>query len=146
MKLTEIKSISDLLKNDKAVKIIVIIGMSIIVMILFFDLFDFGNTAGSTESSGIDAEKYITDLEGRVTDIVSEINGAGRVKVMITLENLDENVYSQKETSLTTVKTPKVRGVAVVCEGGGDVLVKEKIVDTVSKVLGISTARVSVTN
>lgn len=146
MKLTEIKSISDLLKNDKAVKIIVVIGLAVIVMILFFDLFKFGSTAGNSENRNIDAEKYILNLEERVTCIVSEINGTGRVKVMITLENLDENVYSQKETSLTTVRAPKVRGAAVVCDGGGDILVKEKIVETVSKVLGISTARVSVTN
>lgn len=141
-KLTEIKSISALLKNDKAVKLIVAGGLLIIVGILIFDLFGGGSQTGY---SGNSAENYSAALERRLADIVSEIEGVGRIKVMVTLENLDENVYSERETSVKTIITPTVRGVAIVCEGGDNILIKEKIVNTVARVLGISTARVSVT-
>mgnify|MGYP006974622555 CR=1 FL=1 len=39
---------------------------------------------------------------------------------------------------------PKIRGVAVVCEGGGNQTVKQQIIETVTALLDISSARVSV--
>ena len=46
---------------------------------------------------------------------------------------------------LVTVQLePEVKGVVVVCEGGGDPLVAGKVVDTVRVALNISSARVSV--
>ncbi|MCL2693624.1 MAG: hypothetical protein FWE60_00795 [Oscillospiraceae bacterium] len=157
---TEFKSISALLKNDKAVKIIVAAGFALIMMILLWELFSFGRGAPPTGFAGTPLGEggvhlgeggshcgrgglhlgeggvggYTEQLEGRLTAILSEIQGVGRVSVMLTLESLDE-----------APDVPRVRGAAVVCEGGDDVFVKKKVVETVSKVLGISTARVSVT-
>jgi stage III sporulation protein AG len=131
MKKIEIKKISELLKSDKAVKIIVAIGFALILLILFSELFSFGSGSSGTAqvSAAVDADTYARQLETQLVAIVGEIRGVGRVRVMVTLEDLDER---------------KVRGVAVVCEGGEDVFVKQKVVETVSKVLGISTAKVSV--
>ena len=42
------------------------------------------------------------------------------------------------------VEEPKIRGVAVVCEGGGNAYVKTQIISTVTALLDISSARVSV--
>ena len=130
-KLKDFKSISALLNNEKAVKIIVVAGFGIILLILISEIFNFGGN-GTAVNAAIDPVTYAEQLEGRLVEILSQIQGVGRVKVMITLESLEESV-------------PKVRGVAVVCEGGADVFVKQKVIETVSRVLGISTARVSVT-
>ncbi|MDR2560038.1 MAG: hypothetical protein LBC86_10945 [Oscillospiraceae bacterium] len=125
----EIKSISSLLKSDKAVKIIIAAGFALILLILFSELFSFG---GGRERAG-DAGITLSDstctqqLEERLEEIISEISGVGSVKVMVTLDG-----------------NGQVRGVAVVCGGGDDVFIKQKVVETVSKALGISTARVSV--
>ncbi|MCL2077094.1 MAG: hypothetical protein FWH08_01655 [Oscillospiraceae bacterium] len=136
-KLKDIKSISALLNNEKAVKLIVAVGFAVIALILLSDLFSWSEKYDkhekSTESAlTLDAASYTEQLEIQLCDIISQIRGVGRVKVMVTLENLDETV-------------PRVRGAAVVCEGGDDIFIKQKVVETVSKVLGISTARVSVT-
>ncbi len=40
---------------------------------------------------------------------------------------------------------PKVRGVAVICGGAENIIIKEKVVNTVASVLDISTSRVYVT-
>ena len=45
---------------------------------------------------------------------------------------------------VTAQLEPEVKGVVVVCEGGGDPLVAGKVVDTVRVALNISSARVSV--
>ncbi len=50
------------------------------------------------------------------------------------------------KTALTeSTILPKVRGVAVICGGAENVLIKEKVVNTVASVLDISTSRVYVT-
>lgn len=47
-------------------------------------------TAASTQSS---SEDYAATLEERLASIISAIDGAGRVKVMVTLESGSEDVY-----------------------------------------------------
>ncbi|MCL1823156.1 MAG: hypothetical protein FWG44_03040 [Oscillospiraceae bacterium] len=150
-KLKDIKSISALLKNDKAVKMIVAVGFAVIFIILLSDLFSFGserNASGRTPApdgksapdSGqsipfdFNVSEYSKQLEEQLCGLISQIQGVGKIKVMVTLESFEAPPVM-----------PKVRGVAVVCDGGGDVFIKQKVVETVSKVLGISTARVCVT-
>ncbi len=114
--------------------------------------------------------EYAAEIESRLCKLLSEIEGAGVVKVMVTLESGEEQVFARdsdssfdneadgdksiKEKSdyvivdgqAVRVKTvePEIRGVAVVCEGGNDFTVKQSIVQAVTAVLGISAARVSV--
>ena len=88
---------------------------------------------------------------------------------MITLQETDENFYAQnldenKNSGYISKKSeyvlyednnndspvlikqsfPKVMGVAVVCQGGNNANVKEKIISAVSSLFGISTAKISV--
>lgn len=118
--------------------------------------------------------EYEKKLEERLVSMISSIDGAGNTKVMLTLEsgsedvylhnyNYGENIEPSGENSMerkdeyvivdgsageqgivVRVAEPKVRGVAVVCEGGGSELVREQIVSTVTALLDISSARVSV--
>lgn len=120
------------------------------------------------------AQEYVQSLEERITSIISSIDGAGSTRVMITLESGNEDVYlhnydygedvdedgagnrevkneyvvvdnSGEENGIVIrVEEPKIRGVAVVCEGGGNDYVKAQIISTVTALLDISSARVSV--
>lgn len=116
---------------------------------------------------------YCEYLEDKVQEIVESIEGAGETKVMITLSETTEYVYATngKDTRKSDensddstnendyviiddnnndagllIKTiePKVRGVAVVCEGGNDSAVQRQIYSAVSAVLNISTSRISI--
>lgn len=117
---------------------------------------------------------YAYALEERLTSIISRIEGVGETKVMVTLESSSEDIYlhnydygenvepsgksniEQKDEYVIVedkngekgivvrVAQPKVRGVAVVCEGGGSQVVKSRITETVTALLDISAARVSV--
>ncbi len=116
---------------------------------------------------------YCEYLEEKVEEIVEAIEGAGEAKVMITLSETTEYIYAtndkdsrknsdnsedstfendyviiennSNDTGLL-IKTiePKVRGVAVVCEGGNDSTVQRQIYSAVSAVLNISTSRISI--
>lgn len=116
---------------------------------------------------------YCEYIEEKVEEIVESIEGAGEAKVMITLSETTEYIYatndkdsrknSENSDDLTfendyviiennsndtglLIKTiePKVRGIAVVCEGGNDSTVQRQIYSAVSAVLNISTSRISI--
>ncbi len=119
-------------------------------------------------------EEYVLKLEERLTLLISRIEGVGSVTVMVTLESSVEDVYlhnfdygenidsggksnieqkdeyvivddGQSENGIVVrVNQPKIRGVAVVCEGGGSDVIRTRITETVTALLDISSARVSV--
>lgn len=121
-----------------------------------------------------DSDEYEKKLEERLASMISAVEGAGKTKVMITLECSDEDIYlhdydyeenrgpsgksgverrdkyvivgasNDEKGIVVRVARPKIRGVAVVCEGGGSAVVRNRIVETVTALLDISGARVSV--
>lgn len=128
----------------------------------------------TTATSVSDTSEYAANLETRLTSIISCIDGAGNTKVMVTLESGSEEVYlhdynygenadssgknsferkdeyvivdgeSGEQGIVVRIAEPRVRGVAVVCEGGGSEVVREQIVNAVTALLDISSAKVSV--
>lgn len=118
--------------------------------------------------------EYAEMLENKLADLISSISGAGKTKVMITFETSSEAVYAQndknaeengerekitRENDYVLIKTdsskeeallikiiqPKIKGVAVVCEGGDSVYVKQEIIETVTAVFDISSSKIQVT-
>ncbi len=172
-------------KNPKFVTTIVAVGLVGIVIILLSDLFQ-PKTADrqqpDTQVQYVSLTQYESDLEQGLAEIISSINGAGKTRVLLTMESTVEQVYAtnknlsqdnstntdnsnsssdkdtQAESTYITVELsdgteqtvlvkeiqPRVRGVLVVCAGGDDSIVKEKIIDAVTKALDISSSKVSV--
>ncbi|MCL1902924.1 MAG: hypothetical protein FWF94_00715 [Oscillospiraceae bacterium] len=140
----------NLFKNQKTMKIIVYGGLALLLLILISEMFS-GITGGSQKDSVgddyiVNVADYETQLERELKRTLSAIDGIGELTIMVTLDSLSETVYAERGASVKTVITPKVRGVAVICDGGGDIIVKQKIVELVSRVFGIATTRISVTN
>ncbi len=123
----------------------------------------------SETTTARDYDAYVADLEGRLQKTVASMDGVGSCKVMITLEKSGENVYATNSESkrdadsgsskedyvlydqdsgesplLLSAYLPNVQGVAVVCTGGDDPAVREKITTTVASLFGIPTNRISV--
>lgn len=108
------------------------------------------------------AESYQTRLEQRLSELIVQIEGAGQTAVMITLESGEETIYAldtqsgQTQSQQThvllddgtaleqTVYFPAVCGVAVVCDGGGDVRVAARITELVSALLDVPANRICV--
>lgn len=155
--------------NEKKIKIIVTVGLIGIILIFASELT--GDNAKNTqaEAEAFDYSTYTTLLEERLTDTISSIEGVGRCKVMLTLENTTESIYAtdneiksdndslnQKDeyvlydTSngempvLLKEKLPQVQGVTVICDGGDNTKIKEKIIEAVTALFNISSSRVSV--
>ncbi|MFR2018130.1 MAG: hypothetical protein ACLS27_05805 [Eubacterium sp.] len=64
-----------------------------VVLILLSEVVPSGISAKKSEST--DYRQYITSLEEKTENIISSIDGVGKCKVMITLQETDENFYAQ---------------------------------------------------
>lgn len=117
---------------------------------------------------------YVDALKEEIVQIISQIDGVGAVSVAVTLEygvsfeyareksytddsGEDDSYKKSGEERLIVLEgengeepvllrrtEPVVLGVAVVCEGGGDKLIVEKVTETISVLCGIRSNRVSV--
>lgn len=168
------EKITDIFKKDKKMLLIILVGFVGIALIGLSEL-NLSPTNDKKEKlpTSLSSYEYCEYIEGRVEDIVSSIDGAGNVRVMITLAETTEYVYAQNQNgtkksnkdsensdsknsfviiekdnndSGLLLKTfePKIRGVAVVCDGGDNPIVQQHIYSTVSAVLNVSTARISI--
>ena len=163
------------IKIDKKLKITLIFAFFAIVSVAFSGLFTSEKKETTDECQTYSSKNYTDYIEEKLEEIVSSIDGAGKCKIMITLENGEENIYakesknqneeknsankvvneyeyvilksssSKEEGMLLKVVEPNVRGVAIVCEGGDDLKVKESIISTVCSVLDIKTNKISIT-
>ncbi len=121
------------------------------------------------------SSQYTEKTEKELQKILEKIDGAGQVRVMLTLESCYENIYAKsyetakkqdentadesvkeeyvivkkssnnEESLIVKVYEPKIKGVAVVCEGGSNTQVKKAITETVCALFDVSSAKVSVT-
>ena len=135
--------------------------MSVILLSTFFDNKNTEVNDIKMHTETYEENQYLVELERKLTDIISSIEGAGRVKVMITLENSEENVYAvdinESKNEYVLIKTssdegglllkiiqPKIRGEAIVCDGGEINKVKMRILDATCSAMGISSSKVSI--
>lgn len=171
MSVNKIKdSLTSFLSGDsKKIKIIVAVGLIGIVLIFASDMLGKSEKKESVSNDKISYEDYTQQLESKLKNIITSIDGVGECQVMITLENTTESVYatdvefkndensvnqkdeyvfydSDKGETPVLIKEylPKVQGVTVVCTGGDNIAVKEKIIQAVTSLFNISTNRVSV--
>ncbi len=161
-----IESLSQKLKLDKKLVAIILVGAVGISLLVLSELISLPEKDESDEETEPQSfEDYAEDTEKRLESLISSIQGAGKTKVMVTLDCSDENVYATEEKDTDTayernvviietengeggmlvkITEPKIRGVAVVCAGGSSPAVKQSIIEAVTAVLDISSARVSI--
>ena len=163
------------LSSDKGRRAIIIGGIAVILLLFLSTLTPKEKSSSDSFIETTNAEETEQALERRLTAVLSQIQGAGEVTVMITLDSTAERIYAEdrKETGSETdgenlsqtsgietetvlagsakeplersVIMPKVRGAAVVCSGASDPLIKEKVANAAASVLGIGISRVYVT-
>lgn len=136
--------ISKLLKNEKMVKVVVLVGVALILFIFVTSVF--GNREENEEQESYPSfDDYSQTLEARLEEIIGLIEGTGETDILVSIEKSVEDVYTERGNSIATTISPVARGVVVVCEGAKNPVIKEKIVEAVSKALGISANKICVT-
>ncbi len=151
--------------KPRAASLAALLGVAAMLLILISELWPAAADSAAEQGAASAASAagiYQAQLEERLAGLISQIEGAGETSVMITLENGEERVYAldtqtgQNEDRQThvlledgsaleeTVYLPTVCGVAVVCDGGGDVRVEARITALVSALLDVPANRICV--
>ena len=137
--------VKKLFDNDKMRRIIIIAGIAGIALIFLSNYIDIGNSSDKKREEEFSVTTYSTQIENDLQSVISQIEGAGKTEVLLTMENSVEYVYLDDSTTKTKEIEPIIRGVLVVCEGGDSPVVVERITDAVTKSLDISAAKVCIT-
>lgn len=157
------------LSKDKTMRLLLWVGVAGILLIGLSELFP---SCSQAEPSVVSLTEHQVEqaLEQRITDLLRQVEGVGVCRVMVTLESDARTVYAADTVSSTgadgsvsysedylTVETatgpvgllitrlqPTVKGVAVVCAGGGNAAVQQRVMQVVTTAFHISQRRVCV--
>ena len=160
----DVPRLGSLLQKENRGRLALVLGGAAMMLILLSELFAPGAApaAASGAAAPADSTAYRQQLEQQMAELIAQVQGAGKTTVMITLESGEETVYAldtlsgqtqeqqthvllEDGTALAqTVCTPRVCGVAVVCQGGGDVRVAARITELVGALLDVPANRVCV--
>ncbi|MDO5398099.1 MAG: hypothetical protein Q4G33_09210 [bacterium] len=142
-------------RNNLVLWVILIIGVILMASVS-------GNGSGKKEvHTAIDTAAEETRLE----EILSRIDGAGEVKVMVTYyggteqsiayetkSDTDKDSHQEDKRAVMSGSSPmvvqelypRVKGVIVAAQGAGDISVKRKLTEAVTAVMGVGASRVKV--
>lgn len=159
-----LKNISGKLQKYKYVVLVGVIGL--VLMLMPSVKMQKKNTVSNPQTT----VEITTEFQQELADILSEIKGAGKVKVMLTekvgeekIFQCDEDIMVSESNTTTKVSTvtvldsdrnetglvakvlsPTYQGAIILCEGGDDPAVKLAISDAVSKITGLGTDKIAI--
>lgn len=155
--------IIDFIKKYRYVVLILVIG--VVLMLL-----PGGSDSDDPPIATTEPTHISMDQTESLTQILSQIKGAGKVKVLLSLHAGEKTLYQTDQDSSTGADSgsvryetvivtdgdraqhglvqqtvaPEYRGAIVVCQGADDVSVRLAIVEAVSNVTGLGSDRISV--
>lgn len=164
----------DLPKDKKLLAIVMVLGISGLIFIMLSSVIPDGKNNDIPEYNSVSesagADNYRIETEKRLEDFLSSIDGAGDVKVYLTVGSDERYVYAtegkrsksenkteeerkyvmigsgnEKSALVETVQTPTVTGAVIACGGFDSPAVQEQIYRAASAALGISTGQIYVT-
>lgn len=120
-----------------------------------------------------DTYEYKRQIETELSDILGKIKGVGEIHVMVTIEGTTEYVYAEeldtdtdkdgekiseqyknqivmteengkKDALVRKIIKPQISGVVIVCQGGGDVSLNERVLKAASTALNLPSSKICV--
>ncbi len=157
-------SVKDLFRKYKYAALIIMIG--IVLMLIPSQKTKPAETSAAKSSQELEEKSIQEELE----NLLSKIEGAGSVKVMLKESSGSETVYQTNEdisvsdNSTTTkvqiititdadrneiglikqINPPKYQGAVILCQGANDPKVKLAVTDAVSKITGLGADKIAV--
>ncbi len=140
----------------------------IILAVILIGVLIFGNGFSVSKlfnNSTTVNSNYQQNLETQLESLISNLDGAGKVKVMVTflgsesevlaknVESIEENgVIKTVETIITVsgkpyvtkTENPEIKGVIIICEGGENLTVKMNITEIITTALNVSADKIRI--
>ena len=156
----DLKQLSVAFKKYKYVALVLCVG----VLLMLFP------SGGKETLQTSDANKNETvfdleELESKLANALSQINGVGEATVVLTLRTGGEEILAQDVSKGTSVEMqtvivstggngeapvriktiyPEFQGALVICDGAGNSTVKLQVLQAVSAITGLSSDRISI--
>ena len=149
--------IGALTKNNRRRAILLLAGAVLGVILLVWSNMDGGEVVGREVSGEVaaDTEAYARALERRIALFCAQVEGVGEVSVAVSLESGYRRIYAREDDSYVMVgsgasramvylseEPPRLSGIAIVCEGGGDPTVRQRLIGLLSAAYGIGSNKI----
>lgn len=158
------KKWSSLIWKYKYVLVVILAGLALLLL---------PKSGGEADTKGLEADGTLSrtefDLEAmerRLEEVLSEIKGAGEVRVVLSVTGGSRQVIAQdvkrteregsnsavviskgsgvEDTVLLQEIYPQYQGALVVCSGGDDPVVRLKLMEAVAAITGLGTDKISI--
>ena len=133
------QKLNEILTGKRFLRIAVITAAVSVLLIFVTSYVDFG------VDRDVESERYSAALKAQLLEIISRIDGVGEAEIFLTMDNSGEYVYLKNSDTKTKSIEPTVRGVVIVCEGGEDPVVVDRVLSAVTRSLSISSDKVCIT-
>ena len=133
------QKLNEILTGKRFLRIAVITAAVSVLLIFVTSYVDFG------VDRDVESERYSAELKAQLLEIISRIDGVGEAEIFLTMDNSGEYVYLKNSDTKTKSIEPTVRGVVIVCEGGEDPVVVDRVLSAVTRSLSISSDKVCIT-
>ena len=155
------------LRYNKKLQISLVVA-SIFVILVLYITYSGSVTHGqkdASSNSSFSTEEYVSSLENKLENVLSNIDGAGKVNVAITVSSGYAFEYAYEETSKESLSGnslstsivlvenepvvisetfPKIAGVLVIAEGGGKISVKLDILKSIQTLLDVANENITI--
>lgn len=145
----EKKNLKDLFKKIK-IEYIVVAALIVVVALIASSSFSFSKS-DSTDAQNVSS--YVTELEKKLSKSLSEVKGAGRVEVIISVESGFKSVYKESADGLVLVNGkpvvvtegyPAITGVIIVAEGANNLSVKISLLSAARIFLNVGEEKIKI--
>ena len=166
--------IGKILSDRKADKKALLAFAVCMIVIIFVVLSEFSDVRNEKITYDKDINYINGINNDELEKFLENVDGAGNVEIMITYDSSEEYIYAKDTNENTrdkkesdneinyktehiiikedgnekglTIKEiyPEIRGIAVICDGGNNPIIKECIVSMLSALFGINTNKISV--
>lgn len=149
--------------EKRRVQLLAAVGMAGLLLLAVSEWLP-AETAAAPSAAETQDIDYAAQLEQQMAELLATVEGAGSVRVMVTVSHREKTVYAADTESradgsaastpvlvngntaglIETVYAPEVLGVAVVCTGGDDPAVQADITALVQALTDVGTHHITV--
>jgi len=156
----KLQKIVEKIKTNKKIQIMLLGVVVCVILLVYLAYFVVGASKEetSTPENNVTTSDYVATLERKLEDVISNIEGVGKVNVAITIssdfvyeyayEDEEKNnlLFANKEPVVLSKKLPEILGVLVVAEGGGNIKVKLDILSCVETLVDVTNENITILN
>lgn len=118
-------SIFQKIKNVKNIEVIIAFILCAIVLIIFLSNFTLGGGDDKTNDEQNSLSIWANNIEAKLAEVIGNIEGVGKVSVVISYDSGIEQVYAYDDKTVTSGDTT-TRTTQVVTNKGSPLVVKKK--------------------